>query len=328
MRSKKLFLIGLVVIATIFLLTGCSGNTKKSKVPQFVGGPTGLYAYLIEGMPPPVVFDANSYPFSVGIMLENKGEVAVGPGTNNPFVMVRLVGINPVQFGLSDESATKMLESPLQGTKLNFDGTIFPGEITSVVFEPLSYKPDIFGNTEFKIRADICYDYENMATAVICIKDDVLENVQDTSICTISGEKMVQNSGGPLHITKVTENPMGSNKIQINFQIEHVGFGEFFGREPNEKCDFSVRNTNKYYVDVEVMPFQGDSGYTITCGRLNQGSSGRIKLYQGAPTTISCTIERTRPSSGRIFQDLLNIRLKYRYGQFIETPIIIQDMPV
>jgi len=327
MISNKLFLIGLVAIAAVFLLTGCEG-TSRNENPSYVGGPTGLYTYLIEGMPPDVVFDANTYPFSVGIMLENQGEVAVGPGTNNPYVMVRLVGINPVQFGLTDEGAQQMLESPLQGAKRNFDDTIFPGELTSVVFEPLAYAPDIFGNTQFTIRTDVCYDYENMATAVVCLKDDVLESVQDTSICTLAGEKFVQNSGGPIHITKLTENPMGESKIQFNFQIEHVGIGEFFGREADENCDFSIRNTNKYYVDVEVLQFQGDDGLTISCGRFGGANAGRVKLYQGAPTTISCTAERTRASAGRIFQDLLNIRLKYRYGQFIETPIIIQDMPV
>lgn len=327
MISNKLFLFGLVAIAAALLLTGCEGVGTGNEAPRFVGGPTGLNTYLIEGMPPPVVFDGNSYPFSVGIMIENQGEVAVGPGTDNPYVMARLVGINPVQFGLTDDSAMQMLESPLQGSKRNFDDTIFPGELTSIVFEPLSYVPDIFGNTQFTIRADVCYDYENMATAIVCIKDDVLESVQDTSICTLSGEKYVQNSGGPLHVTKVTENPMGSNKIQINFMIEHIGIGEFFGRDAGEDCDFSMRNINKYNVDVEVLQFQGDDGLTISCGRFGGSNAGRVKLYQGAPTTISCTIERTRPSAGRIFQDLLNIRLRYRYGQFIETPIIIQDMP-
>ncbi|MBN2052212.1 hypothetical protein JW756_01795 [Candidatus Woesearchaeota archaeon] len=322
----------LIAITALLFLTSCSdeNGSANNLVQTYIGGTVGLNAYLIEGMPPPMIHDSGSFPFGVGVAIENQGEADVGPGTPNPFVMVRLEGINPEQFGVTDNDVKKVLASPVRGAKRNFDGTIFPGEITSVTFEPLNYAPDIHGNTQFVIRADVCYDYTTLATATICLKDDVLENIEDTSICSLTGEKNPQNSGGPIHISSVVENPMAENKIQVNFVIEHVGIGEFFGRpvgsdDMAETCDFSVRNFNKYYVDVEVEPLQ-DSGLTISCSRLGGTNQGRIKLYQGAPTTVSCTVERTRPSAGRIFQDLLNIKLKYRYGQFIETPILIQDV--
>ncbi len=320
------------MISFLFLI-GCSGQKAIGPDPTqtYVGGTEGIRAYLIDGMPPPMIHDDGTFPFGVGVTLENVGESDVGPTSENTFMMVRLEGINPIQFGTDDEKINKLMTVPLKGARRNFDGTIFPGEITTVTFEPLNYNPNIHGNNQFTIRADVCYDYETIATTQICIKDDVLENIQDVSICSLSGEKFPQNSGGPLHITSVIENPMAENKIQINFLIEHVGIGEFFGRplegEPfdKEKCDFSPRNYNKYNVDVVVEPLI-DDGMTISCSRFEGKNNGRIKLYQGAPVTVSCVVERTRPSSGRVYQDLLNIRLKYRYGQFIETPIIIQDV--
>jgi hypothetical protein len=330
MKRSNEWLIFVAAITVLFLATSCTqmssgvGNINAA----FVGGTIGLNTYLIEGMPPPIINDANTFPFGFGIAIENQGEADVGPGTNNPFVMVRLEGINPEQFGTTDDALRKMLDAPLKGSMRNYDGTVFPGEITSVLFEPLVYMPDIRGNTQFTIRADICYDYQTDATALLCIKDDVLENIQDTSICSLTGEKNPQNSGGPLQITSVMENPMAENKIQVNFKIEHVGIGEFFGRPADgesEICDFSQRNFNKYYVDVEVVPLQ-DSGLTVTCSRFSGSNSGRLKLYQGAPTTVSCTIERTRTSAGRVFQEPLNIKLTYRYGQYIETPVVIQDV--
>lgn len=329
-RSNK-WLIFAVAIAAMFLVTSCTGITQgggNTNNEAFVGGTVGLNTYLIEGMPPSIINDANSFPFGFGIAIENQGEADVGPGTDNPFVMVRIEGINPEQFGTTDDALRRVLDTPIKGSTRNYDGTVFPGEITSVIFEPLSYIPDIRGNTQFTIRADICYDYETDATALLCIKDDVLENIQDTSICSLTGEKNPQNSGGPIHVTSVVENPMAENKIQVNFKLEHVGIGEFFGRPADgesEICDFSSRNFNKYYVDVEVTPLQ-DSGLTVTCSRFSGTNTGRIKLYQGAATTISCTIERTRTSAGRVFQEPLNIKLKYRYGQFLETPLVIQDV--
>jgi len=331
MKKISRLIVFLVAITALFLVTSCADQQQPVNLAQaYVGGTVGLSTYLIEGMPPPMIHDSGTFPFAVGIAIENQGESDVGPGTDNPFVMARLEGINPEQFGVLDADIMQVMSAPLMGARRNFDGTIFPGEITTVSFEGLNYEPDIHGNTQFTIRADLCYDYETYATATICIKDDVLENIQDTSICSLTGEKFPQNSGGPLHITSAVENPMAENKVQVNFVIEHVGIGEFFGRPVNaddlsEPCDFSVRNFNKYYVDVEVEPLS-DSGMTVSCSRFGGSNTGRIKLYQGAPTTVSCTIRRDRASVGRIYQDLLNIRLKYRYGQFIETPIIIQDV--
>lgn len=327
MKINYRMIVILVAITAALFITGCPTPDAGNNLAQtYIGGTVGLNAYLIEGMPPPMIHDSGTFPFAVGVALENLGEADVGPGTDNPYVMVRLEGINPEQFQTTDQNVRKVIDMTLRGARRNFDGSMFPGEITAVSFEPLNYTPDIHGNTQFTIRADICYDYETFSTSTICIKDDVLENIQDASICSLSGEKFPQNSGGPLQITSVVENPMADNKVQVVFVIEHVGIGEFFGREDGEICDFSVRNFNKYYVDVEVEPLS-DSGMTISCSRFSGGSNqGRIKLYQGAPTTVSCTIERTRPSAGRVFQDLLNIRLRYRYGQFIETPIIIQDV--
>jgi hypothetical protein len=329
-KISRLFVF-LVAITALLFVTSCTDSTQqKNQQLMFVGGTIGLNAYLMDGMPPEMTYDGGNSPFAFGVAIENKGETDVGPGTDNPFLMVRLEGVNPEQFGMTDADMRKMVDVPLAGAQRNFDGTIFPGEMTVVTFEPLNYMPDIHGNVQFTIRADICYDYETIGSAQICIKDDVLESVEDTSLCLVRGEKVVQNSGGPLQVTHVTENPMAQNKIQVNFVIEHVGIGEFFGRPADgseEICDFSIRNFNKFYVDVEVEQLI-DSGLTVSCARFGGGRTGRLKLYQGAPTTISCTIERTRPSSGRVFQDLLNIRLRYRYGQFIETPIIVQDVAV
>ena len=320
----------IVVIAADFFLTGCPPEDGGPGLGDpYIGGAVGLNTYLIEGMPPPMIHDSGNFPFGIGIALENLGETDVGPSTECPYVLVRLEGINPEQFGVTDQDIEAMLDVPLRGAKRNFDGSIFPGEITVVAFDGLNYLPDIHGNTQFTIRAVVCYDYETLSTTTICIKDDVLENIQDTSICTLSGEKLPQNSGGPLQVTSVVQNGMAKNKIQVNFVIEHVGIGEFFGipqsGDPEERCSFSIRNFNKYYVDVEVEPLV-DSGMHIECSRFSGSNKGRIRLYQGAPTTVTCTIIRDRGSQHRIYQDLLNIKLRYRYGQFIETGIIVQDV--
>jgi hypothetical protein len=320
--NKKL-LCTLALCAFLLMACGQQQQNQPDATEPFVGGTIGLNPYFIEGAPPPEVQDNAQSPFSVAVVLENQGEADVGPGTDNPFVRVNLQGINPQKWGVNDSAF--ILDQALRGARKNIDGTILPGEITTATFEGLNYEDNIRGNTEFVLRAEMCYDYTTLSTTRICIKDNPLENIQDTSLCTLSGEKKPRNSGAPVHVTSVTQNPLGSDKIQVNFMIEHVGVGTFYGRQEGENCNPSNTNFNKHKLHVRVVNIS-DSGYSISCPRLGGTNQGMVKLYQGAPQQISCTVERTGPDQGRVFQEVMEVELRYRYGQFIETPILVQDV--
>ncbi len=324
--ALTIFLITLVGLS--LLITGCAGKKNKSKEDMekpFIGGNVALDLYLQKGLPPAVVHDNGKFPFGVGLFLENVGEADIGPGTENPYAQVRLEGILPSNFGTTESDLVKNLDSSLKGARKNFDGSILPGESTTVTFEPLNYQQDLKGNYPVTIRALACYDYKTTATAQICVKSDVIETQEDSSICTLTGEKNPQNSGSPIHVSSLVENPMGENKVQVNFIVEHVGSGDFYGRESGENCDPSVRNTNRYEVDVNVLPFE-DPDTSISCNRFEGGRSGSITLYQGSPTTVTCTIEQNSDSDVRIYQDVMTIELKYRYGEFIEQQVVVQDV--
>jgi len=320
---KKLLIF--TILASLLLLSSCAQIDSEGVdlTQPFIGGTIGLNAYLLEGLPPPIIQDNSQSTFSIAVVLENQGEADVGV-PDNPFVQVTLVGINPQQWSLTDADTVKVLAQPLRGARKNFDGTILPGELTTVAFENMMFISNIRGNVQYTLRADICYDYTTVTSSVICIKDDVLENIQDSSLCTLTGEKGARNSGGPLQVTSIVQNPLGQNRIQVNFVIEHVGFGEFYGRVDGETCNPSPSNFNKHQVQVILQPLS-DPSISITCSRFGGTNQGTIKLFQGAPQTISCTLT-TDPDRGRIFQDLLEIELRYRYGQFIETPILVQDV--
>ncbi len=314
------------VLLLSLVLAGCQQQQQENQpdaTQAFIGGTTGLDTYLLEGVPPETVMDNGQEPFSYSVVLENKGESDIGPGTDNPFVQVTLQGVSPEQWGIND--TTFRLNDTLRGARKNFDGTVLPGELTTVTFDGLSYNDNIRGNTEFTLRAKVCYDYQTISTTKLCVKDNVLEHINDDSVCSLKGEKEPRNSGGPVHVTSLTQNPMAEDKIQMNFVVEHVGSGTIYKREPGATCDASVTNKEKNWVHVRIKPLS-DSRYSIDCGRLANGNQGQVQLFQGAPTTISCTLTRTGDSQGRIFEPLLEIELRYRYGQFIESPILVQDV--
>jgi hypothetical protein len=301
----------LPIIAII--LFGCGGGQGGPNIGDpFIGGNTAANLYFQNGAPPPTIYDGGKSPFGVNVVLENVGEADMGPGTDNPYVSARLEGILPSNFGVTDADLQQNLQEQLPGAHKNFDGTIQGGQLANFVFPTLNFQSRLQGNQQFTVRGVVCYDYSNTATTQVCMKSDILENVQDSTIC----------------ITHVIQNPIAANKIQLNFQVEHIGPGEFFGRErgnQEEICDPSVRNSNKYNVDLEVTAQDPQS--VIRCNRLGMGATGNITMYNGAPQVITCTVERSTNTSARIYTDTLTIRSAYRYGQFIEQPIIIQSVP-
>lgn len=315
----------IAILALALLLAGCeSGPQGPDMGTPFIGGNAAMNMYLMNGLPPPTIYDGGTQPFAMGVVLENVGEVDIGPGTDNPFLQIRLEGFLPSIFGITDADLIKTPGVQIRGAKKNFDGTMLPGEVYNELFQPLNYMPETWGNTELIYSIVACYDYTNYATTMLCMKDSVLENVQDSDICTLTGEKMVHNSGGPIHITKSWQNPMDANKIQVNFEVSHVGSGEFYGRESGETCSVLVTNSNKFKIHMKVSTF--DTNANIVCYRLGGGSEGDLTMYQGSSQMVTCIIEGSQ-SAARIYQEVVNIEMTYRYGEFIRDTLIVQAVP-
>ena len=317
----------IAIMLVAVLLLGCAGTggTTNTITDPFIGGNIAVNLYLQNGAPPPQIYDGGKFPFGVNIVVENVGESDIGPNTDNPYVTTRLEGLLPANFGVTDNDLKLVLAERVNGAHKNFDGTILGGQVTNFVFPQLNFQGRLQGNDMVTMRGVFCYDYSNIATTQICMKDDILENVQDSTLCSLTGEKKVHNSGGPIHITNVVQNPLSANKIQMNFIVAHVGPGEFYGRTAEENCNPSVRNTNKYVVELEVTPSQ-NSGSVVECYRLGNANKGTVTLYSGAPQTISCTVTHA-DTNARVYTDIVTIKSRYRYGQFIEQPIVIQAVP-
>lgn len=327
-----------LVFAVVLFTAACQAPEGPDLGSPFIGGDKALNLYLQEGMPPAVIYDKSGMPFAIGVAIQNVGEANVGKGTENPNVIFKVEGVNPAQFGLDEVGTVRTLkDESLDGAKKNFDGTIFPGGMTTVVYDALEFKPDLRGNNEYTLRVDTCYDYTTYTSTPICIKDQALELVTDSTICTLTGEKFPRNSGGPIHISSLIENPMKDGKVQVSFTVEHVGTGEFFRRPlPSNTlselvvatngypCDHRVTNSNKYDVYVEIKPLDG---MDVVCPRFGEKKTeGYVKLYQGQPSVVVCTITPKEAGKSRVYEDILSVNLWYMYSEFIETPMLVQDV--
>ncbi len=316
----------------LLIIASCK-KQEQTKDHAFIGGNQGLAVKILQGAPPPIIQDEGSSPFSVIANFANIGEAEVGPGTENPFVLIRLLGIVPEQFGTKPENLYQTLQHKLGGAKRNFDGTVLPGEIEVAVFEPLNFLGNVIETNAITMRLDVCYDYSTYSTVKICLKDDILESYQDSTICMLRDLHLpVGNSGAPLQILTADESPAGNDRIQVNLIVGHVGKGMNFRRgtiDPRNACEFSQQNKDAFYTTLAVK--YEDDHFILSCQGLTQVNSegyifGEIRLYDNAPTTVTCYLKRVKPSKNRVYQSILQTKLKYRYGEYVEIPLAVQDV--
>ncbi|MFT4297637.1 MAG: hypothetical protein ACMXX5_00415 [Candidatus Woesearchaeota archaeon] len=321
---KKTILIGFMIIALLFL-AGCNDEGRRDTGPArtpFVGGRNALSMEFVEGAPPIEIFDNAQFPFSINIKIENLGEHDIE--TTDGYL--EITGINPVDFGLSGQADLKQdIPHNIRGVVKNFQGTILVGDTIIAEFSELNYQENIRGNWDGpRIRANLCYNYETEATTYVCLKRDMLANLDSTEICSLNEQKQVYNSGAPIHITKVTQTPLGSDKIQVQFEISHVGSANDRFYKVDTECDDSATNTDRDKVFFEI-PTDINGNYA-QCSGLEEstGNSGYVKLFSGRPRSVICTFEVGNIEGA--FEKQLTATLRYRYHQFIEKRILVKDV--
>ncbi len=347
------------------IAAGCSNSAPETTNTEFpyIGGLEALKLSFGPGQPPNTIFDDGQSIFNVGLFIQNVGESAVGPGTRNTYGYFELLGINPGQFGLSEQQTKIYFEDvidgdttglTLLGSRRGYEGDIILGEIGVVEFPEMTYLPDRVGNAQITLRANACYEYTTFTDADICIKDNVLENAQDDTICTLTGAKPFMSSSGPVQVTELTQYPAGSDKIQVSFVLENLGIGQVFApvnsgensisySNPNLRIDPLTGRPDACYGSVGANPsrnvvlvkvsvgedYGGSAQFDVSCPMLRGGgpADGTITLFQDSPAVITCTI-KTSGAGSRIFVERLHIDAHYTYLDYIEMPLLIRDTNV
>ncbi len=328
MKIKTIFAISMILLL-ILVISGCDEEVSNtSPGDAFLGGQAGLKVEFQKGMPPPEVLDDNKQRFGIAVKLHNIGESDVI--ANGGYV--EIVGINAKQFGKNNQDDLKKeIDDELKGAKKSLrGGERIDGGQTIVEFSDLKYKPDLPGDNKFNIVADVCYNYKTTSVVNVCVKKDLLKDLSDEKICQVTGDKDVQNSGGPIHITKVSQNPIGDSKIQLLFTIAHVGDPEdsFFKRGTD--CDDSTVNDDRYRVYFKIL--SDIDGAKPQCNRLETASGdnvdrseGYITLYDREEQPMSCTIDLSGVSS-KAFETVLKLEMEYRYLQSLGKELIVKDV--
>lgn len=319
------------IFILILFLASCTGVTQKetSGGVTFIGGINGLVFSFIEESPPDIVYDNGQHTFSIGVKVKNNGEFDVPPNS----LRIKVKGINPLDFSLN--TVTKTNNEVIFGKKKYPDGSIVPGYEIPIVFENLKYTKQVLGDMPFPIIVEGCYLYRTVGIARICITDNLLKK-EEKDVCTVRGEKEVANSGAPIQITWLREDPAGQNQLQVQFKIEHVGKGYIFAPEcSSSSCRFKGENCDKDEISskvknrVYVIVDQEGQWSRVSCIGLN-GKQGYVDLFEDENTgnefaMITCKLTLSNNEKGNYLKPL-SISVYYQYRDEISKEIMVRHI--
>ena len=302
---KRYHTLMILVVASLFLVSGCNKEDSNARVGTFFGGTEGV-SIEFEKVAPPTQFEQDD-SVSVKTVLKNKGEFDLQTGK----AKARIFGVNLNNFGLTSE---------YKGT----DGSLRArGEFSEqggeqvIDFGNARYNQVVVNSQDFTMRARVCYPYQTKGLINVCITPLVAKE-SDESVCSIEGEKIKEGdvSSAPVQITAVTEEIRGSNQIRFNLEIQNLGKGAVFSPdttcEGTEEGSTRVSNANKVEVDI-LNPSEVQCDFRTS----DLTSTGIVELTAGK-AVLSC-FTTARDS----YEDKLNIRLNYVYVDETSVPITI-----
>ena len=247
---------------------------------------------------------------------ENKGESDVAANK----MRVKITGINPAEFGVTQADLTKNAPDDIISQKKSPEGDITPGPLVFIEFLGLNYQSKITGTQiTFPLKADICYDYKTNAVGKICVRRDILKP-EEEGVCEVTGDKTIYSSSAPIQIANLKESARAKNKIGFTFEIINAGEGSIYKKETT--CDKTERqNENRVFVKVET------NLAGLSCVGLDSVGSGVVEgfttLYAGSKI-ISCTQE----TPVNDFEQVIKVSAEYDYETSIISQITVKSSEI
>ena len=334
MQKKHITLIVFGVILSLFI-AGCGSKEVIGDAPTtpFLEGSQGLEITFLKGSPPDEVTDGESFPFRVMVSLKNIGEFDLGKNMTN----MSLMGFFPRSFNINPRDlVNKTPEDDPSPRKRDSEGNIIESTETFVTFPNESvttgyfnFVDNIQGNTPFTFRVEVCYKYQTKAVSEICALANLVDVAND-AICSPSGPKSVFSSGSPIAVTSFRQNVVGSDKIQLSFDVVHSGSGTIFDPTTVADCPKTPRDRRTKEDKVQITMDSGLTTDTLNCvglsdvtGAATAKQSGIVKLVNGR-RTVTCTQDL---GAGRTdFKKSVDINLTFNYLSSADKEILVKHL--
>ncbi len=308
--KKNLLLI--LILGIFMVFAGCSDTTGDSNTRSsgwnYNGGDKALQVEFTDGQPPSKIRDGGLQPFNIRMFVENIGESDIPAGAGH----VALSGINPEDYGLSDSSQDL---PELRGVKLQ-GSNIIPGSTQPVMFSNLKFLPELTsGILDKQIFVDVCYPYKTEASVSLCVSGNTLQSYdEDLRVCELDGDRQFGNSGAPIGIDNVKQNPAGTSSVQLQFDIIHTKAETTSRVYRKGSFDTNCRIGGNQVSSVEAGLAENYVQFTVKAGNLpvdcNDGSSTGEVFLSDSRAVVFCTIDTTGEED---YESTISVELDYDY---------------
>lgn len=300
--SYKIFIV--LSIIAMFALTGCTNNNNNGggeMPPVFYGGTQGLVASFEQmGMAEndmEIVWVGKDFP--VEVTLKNKGEENIAAGD----AVVKIQGIDTNMFNIDNPvlSTTTDIEKVSEYNTYGGEETVDFGNARLDSVTGLFYDANFFASVEYEYKTHI-------AVPQVCFKSDY----QSDELCNLNEAKQSFSSGAPIIATSVTQEPSGSKRLALIFNIENVGGGDV--TPPGE--EFSSLH-NKFRFEL----VDGSSS-DITWECTSSGDS-EIGRFNDGIAKVRC--RSSELPEGTLYTKQVTLQLAYRYRDVIQRTVRIRN---
>lgn len=321
-KPKSVILITILFVV-IMTFSGCTNKQTAESVTNSEGT-EGIVSEFMAGVPPDQIDEAEL--FEVSVRISNNGEHTVLPEE----VALYLLGVNPASIGLSGvkKDATTCGEDCLADP----DGLLsshyinnewVPGGFDYVTWSNdaggLEYGVPITSDQNLNFVVQTCYYYNTIAVTDACFSDNPYAQTTGAETCDISGSKYASNSGAPVHITDIIENPAGRNKYSFTFIVENVGGGRTFSTKGTSLDSCTELTQSK--LDRVVVKDIRVGGKT---NELAESCIGREVLLVDGEGQFTCRVEADNVVGD--YTDIIEAVLEYGYYDQIDKQVLVKNV--
>ncbi len=325
---KRIIVCAIAAIMISVLLVGCTSQLRNTNDQgQYRVGSEGLRIQFMQNTPPTTAYDDQE--LNVVIQVDNRGATILEGSANriylDGFSTDIITGI-PINGKVIDRLEGK------NRYNINGDTTII--DLQGYVRDLGSRGIDRLPQT---IKATVCYGYETIATATVCIDPNPFSTRSEEVVCQGGqggfsiGTGVASNLGGgqgaPIAVSAVLTDSL-PDRTKFRVTIRNVGGGVVFrdGFTYLDRCnpyDPGGLDTFRDVGFVHLDDVQID-GISITGTCTPQKDDGNIQLINNE-ATIFCEYASIPQENPYITP--LTIKLKYGYRTSISKQINLYSLP-
>ena len=299
---KKIFflILMLVLISSCADILRLQGRDRAEQLIRTVNkGTDGLVGSFRENSPPKEIKPERRY--RLVLELHNQGAYDIPRGFYSCF-----------GFG-TDE----MTVEPKSGTY-----RIRGRELGNPVGEKIIQRAELIAQkvrAPIELKAYLCYPYQTIASAQICIDTDPANERRIKKPCTIKTETFSGGQGGPVGITKIEtlsmqDHPDFEERLLPEFKIfiDNFGKGDIVNTvRLQEICRGSAAGKPIVQVDARL------SAQRMECDR-------EVKINEEEESFITCSIPEGIDSRAGTYTAPLTVTMDYGYRDFVSTTLEVE----